>query len=126
MKSKQGQHSETAQGQPGGLADITLVDSKEVCAALSMSPNWLHNEVRAGRFPQPLRHGSRCTRWRAADIRQYLLERAAMPQAETIAMVTARAKKASAAAQLKRAAAGPTASNIESGASAVRRTGVAA
>ena len=94
--------------QSGGLADITLVNSKEVCAALSMSASWLYNEVREGRFPHPLRHGQRCTRWRAADIRQYLLERAAQPQAETIALVTARAKKASAAAQVKRDAAAAT------------------
>ena len=105
MKATQTSRPFQPQIPPRDLADVALVDIKEVCSALSMSASWVHNEVRERRFPQPLRHGPRCTRWRAVDIRQYLIERAAQPQAEAVALVTARASKASVAAQVKRAAA---------------------
>ena len=89
---------------PADLAEVALLDINDVCVAVRMSPSWVHDEVRAHRFPQPLRHGPRCTRWTASSIRQYLIERAAQPQADATALVTARAKKASAAARAKRSA----------------------
>ena len=89
---------------PADLADVALLDIKDVCAAVRMSASWWHSEVSSGRAPQPLRYGPRCTRWTAASVRQYLIDRAGQPQAEAAALVTARAKKASAAAQAKRAA----------------------
>ena len=69
-----------------------------------MSRSWWHDEVRAGRAPAPLHFGPRCSRWTAAVIRQYLIQRAAQPQAEAAELVKARATKASAAAQAKRKA----------------------
>lgn len=76
-------------------ADVALLDVNDVCALARMSSSWWHDEVRAGRAPAPLRFGPRCTRWKAADVRAWLIERAAQPQAEAAALVTARAKKAS-------------------------------
>lgn len=87
---------------PADLADVALLDINDVCTALRMSASWVHDEVRGKRFPQPLRYGPRCTRWTAASIRQYLIERAAQPQAEAAEFVKARAKKASDAARAKR------------------------
>ena len=87
---------------PANLADVALLDISDVCAAVRMSASWVHDEVRAGRFPQPIRYGPRCTRWPAASVRQYLIDRAAQPQAEAAALVTAKAKKASDAARAKR------------------------
>ena len=87
---------------PPDLVEVSLLDIGDVCAAVRMSPSWWHYEVRAGRAPQPLRYGPRCTRWRTADVRQYLIERAALPQAQAAELVTARAKKASEAARAKR------------------------
>ena len=103
MTAKTDQKS-TVRPLPGDLAEVALLDIRDVCAAVRISASWVHEEVRAGRFPQPLRYGPRCTRWRAADVRQYLIERAAQPQAEATELVRARATKASAAAQAKRAA----------------------
>ena len=60
----------TARPLPADLADVALLDIKDVCAAVRMSPSWWHEEVRAGRAPQPLRYGPRCTRWTAASIIQ--------------------------------------------------------
>ena len=67
--------------------------------------SWIHDEVRARRAPQPLRFGPRCTRWRMADVRAYLIARAesAAANTETADLVKARATKASAAARVKRA-----------------------
>lgn len=87
---------------PADLADVALLDIRDVCAVVRMSTSWVHDEVRAGRFPAPLRYGNRCTRWRSTDVRRYLLQRVEPPEAT--ARVTARAKKASDAAQAKRAA----------------------
>ena len=95
--------STTTRFLPSDLADVALLDIKDVCAAVRMSASWWYDEVRAGRAPQPLRYGQRCTRWRSAEVRQYLIDRAAQPQAEIAALVTAKAKKASDAAQAKRA-----------------------
>ena len=94
----------TTRALPADLADVALLDINDVCAAVRMSASWWHSEVAAGRAPQPLRYGPRCTRWTAASVRQYLIDRAAQPQADAAALVTARAKKASAAAQAKRSA----------------------
>jgi predicted DNA-binding transcriptional regulator AlpA len=95
------------QGQrqpPGNLADVAFLDIADVCALARMSASWIHEEVRARRFPQPMRFGPRCTRWRSADVRAWLIARAdaAKADTETTALVTARAKKASDAAQHKR------------------------
>ena len=77
------------------LAKLSLLDIRDVCAAVRMSGSWVHDEVKAGRFPQPLRFGPRCTRWTVASIRNYLIERAAQPQTEIAVFVAERAKKAS-------------------------------
>lgn len=90
---------------PGSLADVALLDIRDVCAAARMSASWIHEEVRARRFPQPLRFGPRCTRWRSGDVRAWLIARAAAHDAEATAAVTAKAKKASDAARARRLAA---------------------
>lgn len=89
---------------PSANADVALIDITDVCALVRMSPSWWHDEVRAGRAPQPLRFGPRCTRWKLVAVRAWLIERAAQPQAEAAELVKARATKASEAARAKRAA----------------------
>ncbi len=87
---------------PADLAEVSLLDTRDICAAVRMSASWWHEEVRAGRAPQPVVRMSRCTRWKATDIRQYLIERARLASDEATAALTARAKKASDAAKAKR------------------------
>lgn len=84
--------------------DVALASIKDVCALVRMSPSWVHDEIRAGRFPQPLRFGPRCSRWTVASIRTWLAERTASPPEGVAAMTSARAKKASDAARRKRTA----------------------
>ena len=93
---------------PTSIADVAFLDIADVCAAARMSASWIHEEVRAGRFPQPLRFGPRCSRWRCADVRDWLIGRASAAERDTGAAAASivRAKKASEAAQAKRRAAG--------------------
>lgn len=84
------------------LADLALLAIGDVCDLVRMSPSWVHDEIRAGRFPQPLRFGPRCSRWTVASIRTWLAERTASPPEGVAAMTSARAKKASDAARRKR------------------------
>jgi len=99
---------------PANLADVAFLDISDVCAASRMSASWIHEEVRGGRFPQPMRFGPRCTRWRSADVRDWLIARAAAAEVDTQAgaLLKARAKKASQAAQAKRQAASGTAGGL--------------
>lgn len=69
-----------------------------------MSVSWWHAEVLAGRAPQPVMRGVRCTRWRVADVREFWRQRVAAPVPAEAAPVTAQAKRASDAAQAKRRA----------------------
>lgn len=89
---------------PADLADVAFLDIRDVCAAVRMSASWVHEEVRGHRFPQPLRFGPRCSRWRSADVRAWLIERAQAAAADTAAgtQSIARAKRASEAAKAKR------------------------
>ena len=94
---------------PMTLADVAFLDITDVCAAARMSASWIHEEVRAGRFPQPMRFGPRCSRWRSADVRDWLIGRASAAERDADAAAPAsivRAKKASDAAQAKRRAIG--------------------
>lgn len=100
-----GRRPKTRPPLPEAHADVALCDMTDVSALVRMSSTWIHDEVRAGRFPPPLRYGTRCTRWTLASIRSWLIARAAEPQGEATAQVTAKAKKASAAAQAKRSSA---------------------
>ena len=89
---------------PEAHADVALLDVNDVCALVRMSTSWWHDAVREGRAPAPLRFGPRCTRWKLADVRAWLIERTAQPQAEAAALAKARATKASAKAAENRAA----------------------
>ena len=90
---------------PLGLADVALIDAATCAAAGDMSLSWWHEQVRAGRAPAPVIQQPRFTRWRLVDVRAYWIERAekAAADTQTSEMVKARATKASAAAQMKRA-----------------------
>ena len=95
-----------ARSLPAALADVALIDGPTCAAAGDMSVSWWLEEVRAGRAPAPVIRKPRCTRWRLAHVWAYWSERAKMTAADTqtAQRVTAKAKKASDAAQIKRAA----------------------
>ena len=82
---------------PADLAAVALGDINDVCTAVRMSSSWVHEETSAGRFPQPVIRQPRCTRWRLADIRAWLIDRAEKAATDTrpAELMSARAKKAS-------------------------------
>lgn len=61
-----------------------------------MSLSSWHELVRVGEAPQPVIRAPRCTRWRLADVRQFLIDRAAAgADGAGAAAVLAKAKQAS-------------------------------
>lgn len=85
-------------------ADVALADIKDFAALSRMSESWIHDAVRTGLAPAPVIKQPRCTRWRLADIRAWLIKRAS-PDEQDAALansVTAQATLASAAARAKR------------------------
>jgi predicted DNA-binding transcriptional regulator AlpA len=61
---------------PGALAlpnePLSLVSLDVVCGVTGTKKTFVYDAVREGRMPRPLRLSSRCSRWRAGDIREYL------------------------------------------------------
>ncbi len=89
---------------PPALAKVALIDAPTCAATGGMSVSWWHEEVRTGRAPAPVVRQPRCTRWRVADVAAYWQAFATKGEVDTEAaeQVTAKAMKASAAAQAKR------------------------
>ena len=86
------------------LAGVALIDAPTCAAAGGMSVSWWHEEVRTGRAPAPAVRQPRCTRWRLLDVASFWKAFASDGENDTrtSAQVTAQAKKASAAARVKR------------------------
>lgn len=56
--------------QPLDAAQVptALLKLATVTAVTGMSGATVYRKVKAGLFPQPVRQGTRCTRWRAAEV----------------------------------------------------------
>jgi predicted DNA-binding transcriptional regulator AlpA len=63
--------------EPAVLADVAMIDGPTCAAAGGISISSWHELVREKRAPQPVIRAVRCTRWRLADVRAWLIERAA-------------------------------------------------
>lgn len=50
---------------------------RDVLAAIGMKSTWLHEAVKAGIFPKPIRIGSRAVGWRRSEIEAWLKSREA-------------------------------------------------
>ena len=51
---------------------LSLVSLDVVCGVTGTKKTFVYDAMREGRMPAPLRLSSRCSRWRAGDIREYL------------------------------------------------------
>lgn len=49
-----------------------LLKIQTVGQGTGMSSATIYRKVAAGEFPQPVRLGKRCTRWKAADVRAWI------------------------------------------------------
>ena len=87
------------------LSDVALIDGPACAAAACISLSLWHELVRTGKAPQPVIRRPRCTRWRIADVRAWLIECSASGTHSVSAQrVMAQANKASRKAAEKRAA----------------------
>lgn len=63
-------------GTPQPLEAAALPDAllkvQTVAAVTALSPSSIFRKTAAREFPEPVRLGARCTRWRAADVRAWL------------------------------------------------------
>lgn len=59
---------------PASLADVALVDARQCASAAGISLSLWFELVRAGKAPQPAFRRNRCTRYRVADVRAWLVE----------------------------------------------------
>lgn len=69
----------TAKHTPHKAQPITAADNPDaqlkgetVSALTGRGKSTLYSMVRAGKFPAPIKHGLRCTRWRAGDVTAWL------------------------------------------------------
>ena len=60
---------------PDAHSDVALGDINDLRALTRMSASWIHDAVRDGRFPAPVIREPRCTRWKIADIRGWIIDR---------------------------------------------------
>lgn len=72
-------NAEAGRGQernPQPLHAVQLADAllriTTVTQATGLSSATVYRKLAAGEFPQPVRLGSRCTRWKAADVRAWI------------------------------------------------------
>ena len=49
-----------------------LLKIQTVATVTALSASSIFRKTAAGEFPEPVRLGARCTRWRAADVRAWL------------------------------------------------------
>ena len=54
------------------LEDTYLLTDKQVCQITGLSRPFVWKHTKLGKFPQPVRLSSRCTRWRRSDIMDWL------------------------------------------------------
>lgn len=80
---------------PTALADVAYIDGPTSAAAGCMSLSAWHELVRKGEAPAAVIRQPRYTRWRLADVRQFLIERATQQTPEAAALVVGNARKAS-------------------------------
>lgn len=89
---------------PAALADVALIDDETCAAAASMSVSHWRDLVLRKIAPQPAVRQMRFTRWRLADVRQFLIDYVANADESAGAASLAKSAKALAAAQAKRSA----------------------
>lgn len=85
------------------LADLMLLDIKSVSVLVGLKETSIYDRVRDGTFPEPLRLGTRYTRWRAGAIKEWLLAQEAQQTDDIKQRLQERAKKGSDKAKEKKA-----------------------
>lgn len=59
-----------------GTAGAELLYRKPAVLLLTgMGPTWLYTEIKAGRFPKPVKIGARAVAWRRSEVETWLASR---------------------------------------------------
>ena len=53
------------------MTNAVLLRRCEVETRFGVSKAWLYREMKAGRFPHPIRIGAQAVRWRVADLKRW-------------------------------------------------------
>lgn len=88
---------------PSALADVALIDDTQCAAAFGSSVSQWRDLVLQKIAPAPAIQAPRFTRWRLADVRQFLIDYVANADPAAADASTSTAAKASAGARAKRA-----------------------
>lgn len=67
----------TAAISAGTAGGEVLYRKPAVLLLTGMGPTWLHTEIKAGKFPKPVKIGSRAVAWRKSEIHAWLASREA-------------------------------------------------
>lgn len=51
---------------------IKLLSASEVANTIGMSKSWIYQQIKKGKFPEPLRLGPQKTAWKFADIADWV------------------------------------------------------
>lgn len=51
---------------------IKLLSASEVANTIGMSKSWIYQQIKQGKFPEPLRLGPQKTAWKFADIAEWV------------------------------------------------------
>lgn len=64
--------------QPLNIIEIpdALLQMQTVVVLCGLSPASVNRKVKAKEFPQPIKDGTHCTRWRAGDVKAWLKSKA--------------------------------------------------
>ena len=73
----------TAPRQPIEAASLpdALLKVQTVCAVVGLSSPTIYRKVATGDFPEPVRLGARCTRWKSGDVQVWLAAQTIVPRA---------------------------------------------
>lgn len=82
---------------PEAHAEVVLCDMGDLEALTRYKRSWILKAVREKRFPEPLRFGPRCSRWRLIDVRDWLVAQSAKAMENSAALATANRRRATAA-----------------------------
>ena len=57
------------------LSPTKIIRKAQVLELVGMKSTWLHERVKAGEFPRPVRLGERAVGWRQSDVEAWLESR---------------------------------------------------
>lgn len=70
--TKKNQSPQTSPSRSENQLESQLWRVRQVLAVYPVSRAKLYNDIRAGKFPKPIRLGERCVAWRASEVLNHI------------------------------------------------------